>query len=236
MKEPKLKVQTVHTWKWTPVGQVEHLIWIQQLAETWYQLKSLIKMTMIVSMMTMRMTLTMMMTMTMRRMMTWQPPLLTLTKMRRGRTVGGIMEGSTVGNIITEIKIILHWEQKKKTWFCGNLISISVGVLASTSALRCSASHKHQHWHYHQKQHQKDDDEYGDGNCYIVISSLRVFGSSASRKHWLPCCWSRMWSPLNRTRNISDRSNWIGYLKKEEICDQHLQDRCSELIDFDGVW
>ena len=30
------------TWEWTPVRQVEHLIWIQQLAEAWYQLKSLV--------------------------------------------------------------------------------------------------------------------------------------------------------------------------------------------------
>ena len=47
---------------------------------------------------------TRMLTIKMRK-VTWQPPLLTLTKMRSGRTVGGIMEGSTVGNIITEITL-----------------------------------------------------------------------------------------------------------------------------------
>ena len=32
---------TIVTWEWAPIWEVKHLIWIQQLSEAWYQLKSL---------------------------------------------------------------------------------------------------------------------------------------------------------------------------------------------------
>ena len=43
----------------------------------------------------------------------WPPPLLPFTKTSRGHTVGGSMDGFTVGNSITEIKVrSQHWLEK----------------------------------------------------------------------------------------------------------------------------